>query len=1334
MKRREILIAVVLIASMASAAHAQWHWSDYNCGNLDPSTTGNHAWWCGQMYPPCDATDPEGGYGNDWDADLHFYAKVANPMISAEIRVTAQLNIDTDNTDFLYLECETVTGYEAFAVFSGQGQGIPVDETFTYAPGDYVGAGADLVHLRWRFVSDEAGSDEDCGEPSAGGAQIDLIQVTSTNKIDKGLFSAIETCEPGDPFNWGVTSTTFQGFEIVAEGEALLAPNTHTVTNMGSSGTDGFFVILNPTAEPQYNNLWAIAIAYPDTNDGLPVGAGLEFASHKAAGGGGTEEIGTMRMEKTGTDAWSLEILHFPFTEYSLEGFANGVQVFAVDVTDGSLFEDSFPVGDVVVTAGTAPEVGFHGYYPIEWTWEDDVQFSPTSGGTYVVDSVRLYHQEAGLCPPLEHVYLRGVDVPQFTLTGLDARYDVGTTHNAGLAYFHANNPDWPPEGILTEADVEYVADSVTHFMIAEAGFDSMYCQVFADSMMQVNRDMGMFHDVEGTIYYGAPVVSDSFMTWRTDFLVDNGYLSRAVADVQVNIYSMLAAVRNSDDFDLVQSYVSDLNEMEWSDEDAEAIAMMVDVHNSSTSYWNGFFDEPQGPWDFPEPRDWLMYVSVDDAVYAYNHRHPIPLDAPRIMPMCIVSIYESTIAEARKYLSEKTVVDWFGWNAVWRYDHPGNIDIFRRYLIIVPLNTYDVYGSLLPDIGALQISPLIWVGDINGDGSKGDGLKVETYANDGSGLPLLVTSLTAEENDWDLASIAAHCGADSVTMDCWLGGASMLHRDGLSPLEGGFELLTIKEPYSGSIELNQRVLPTGEMTLSVVLPGPRLVSIPDGGPEHLLIDGFTMYTHGLNTTATEISQVGFLATAGVSEFRVTGFSASQENIIRVPGGHSTIQAAIDAAADGDVVLVEPGTYPENINFNGKLITVASRYWDTGDLSYLGTTVIDGTANGTVATFVSGEDATSVLSGFTLTNGQANYGGGVRCTDSSPYIHHCVIEGNATTYDGAGIYLLRSSPRLEDLEVHDNTAGRHGGAVCSGLQSNPTIRRCSLRRNHAANGGGLWCFSDANPVVENTEIVWNTANHGGGMFCFDACAPHLSGVTIARNTAAVQGGGILCYGDSGPTMINSILWDNSPQEATFDSGLNNSLSVAYCDVKGGLAGIVTGGHGTVDWLDANVNLDPLFADPSNDDFTLASGSPCIDVGAAYFEHASEVWVSLIPGNFLGMAPDLGFFETDGPLAISGQPDEVPTPFWVGRNYPNPFNPTTTIEYSLPSAGPVSLNIYDIAGRLVCRLIDNEVQTLGHHSATWNGRTDRGSTVASGVYVYSVESGGRFMARKMVLLK
>ena len=123
--------------------------------------------------------------------------------------------------------------------------------------------------------------------------------------------------------------------------------------------------------------------------------------------------------------------------------------------------------------------------------------------------------------------------------------------------------------------------------------------------------------------------------------------------------------------------------------------------------------------------------------------------------------------------------------------------------------------------------------------------------------------------------------------------------------------------------------------------------------------------------------------------------------IINVPDDQPTIQAGIDVAIDADTVLVQPGTYVENINYNGKNITIASLFLTTQDTTYISQTIIDGNQNGTVVSFENGETMGAVLTGFTITNGS---GGGISCVyNSYPRLENLVIIGNYAEYNGGGI-------------------------------------------------------------------------------------------------------------------------------------------------------------------------------------------------------------------------------------------------------------------------------------------------------------------------------------------
>ena len=85
------------------------------------------------------------------------------------------------------------------------------------------------------------------------------------------------------------------------------------------------------------------------------------------------------------------------------------------------------------------------------------------------------------------------------------------------------------------------------------------------------------------------------------------------------------------------------------------------------------------------------------------------------------------------------------------------------------------------------------------------------------------------------------------------------------------------------------------------------------------------------------------------------------------------------------------------------------------------------------------------------------------------------------------------------------------------------------------------------------------------------------------------------------------------------------------------------------------------------------------------------------------------------------------------NYPNPFNPTTTINFDVPEATNVRLEVYDMMGRRVATLVNGSL-SAGRYEATWNARSDAGNQVASGVYLYRIQAGSFKAVKRMVLMK
>ena len=204
---------------------------------------------------------------------------------------------------------------------------------------------------------------------------------------------------------------------------------------------------------------------------------------------------------------------------------------------------------------------------------------------------------------------------------------------------------------------------------------------------------------------------------------------------------------------------------------------------------------------------------------------------------------------------------------------------------------------------------------------------------------------------------------------------------------------------------------------------------------------------------------------------------------INIPTDYSTIQAGINAATNGDTVLVQIGTYIENINFNGKNITVASQYLTTQDTSYISQTVIDGNSSGSVVTFESGEDSTAIIIGFTLNNGRSRKGGGIECSSSSPSLENVTITSNSASWEGGGMYCYSSSPSLENVTITGNSASTYGaGMYCS--SSSPSLENVTITGNSAGwDGGGIYC-EHSFPSLENVTITSNNASYsGGGIYC-----------------------------------------------------------------------------------------------------------------------------------------------------------------------------------------------------------------------------------------------------------
>jgi hypothetical protein len=325
----------------------------------------------------------------------------------------------------------------------------------------------------------------------------------------------------------------------------------------------------------------------------------------------------------------------------------------------------------------------------------------------------------------------------------------------------------------------------------------------------------------------------------------------------------------------------------------------------------------------------------------------------------------------------------------------------------------------------------------------------------------------------------------------------------------------------------------------------------------------------------------------------------------------------------------------------------------------------------------------------TFSNNSASGAGAINSWNTdSLFIDNSTFDGNESMAGGGGAVSINSDTdistyfEIKNSDFIDNKAGVLGGALWIG-NSEGYIQNVGIFNNESVDnfGGGIY-------ISENVELTMNAVTISGNS------SPEPAGEGIA-----IDGGNII--------IKNSIIWDNHIQK---NSG---SIDITYSDIEGGFTG--TG----------NIDANPLFCDYWSGSWPQLAGnyhltflSPAIGKG--------ENGVNM--GAF-----DVGCDIDNSLLSVDELIDVTPTEYALHDNYPNPFNPTTTLRFDLPAVSSITLTIYNMLGQRV-RTFNMQSTPAGYHSITWDATNDLGEQVGAGVYLYQLQAKDFVKTRKMVLLK
>jgi hypothetical protein len=478
----------------------------------------------------------------------------------------------------------------------------------------------------------------------------------------------------------------------------------------------------------------------------------------------------------------------------------------------------------------------------------------------------------------------------------------------------------------------------------------------------------------------------------------------------------------------------------------------------------------------------------------------------------------------------------------------------------------------------------------------------------------------------------------------------------------------------------------------------------------------------------------------------------SNANIIHVPDDYPSIQMAIDTANSGDTVLVAPGIYHENVNISSDHLYLLSHYFITGDTSIISQTIIEGDMS-TYALYVNGYQSGVEVNGFTVRNGRGGVAAsgkvylknmivrdneyiawqckaaGIRLDGFTGIMENVEIMNNLGNYYGGGVSAMSCTTVFRNVNIHDNICYTMGGGIYS-RDSEITIINSVIDNNSGNFGGGLDLFSGNDFTFINTIISNNWGSKGGGLEIMYSNVTFINS-NIVNNVSNWEGSGFWSRAST-QVILNSIFYNNESIDIAFHSMYDTSnCYIAYSNIEDGIDSIMTNNNCNLYWMDGNIDVDPLFKDPSMGGWALKDASECIGAGIDSI-FANQTWV---------VSPEFDFYDSERPcpqfsnVDLGAIENSLGNPVYLKENipsgltqiigYPNPFTTSTTIEYELTEPTNIQLTIYNHLGEAVEEAV-NGCYPPGAHTYVWGAER-----LSEGMYFAVFRSGDGVSVVKLI---